>query len=102
MAETGKTAGTRDVITDFTHGADDIDLRSIDASKKSVGNQNFKFIGTAAFHKKAGQLHYVKENPSGTSLDKTIISGDVNGDGKADFLVELTGLKTLTSSDFIL
>jgi hypothetical protein len=32
----------------------------------------------------------------------TIIEGDVNGDGKADFQVDLLGYKTLTASDFIL
>jgi hypothetical protein len=39
---------------------------------------------------------------AGTAHDKTIISGDINGDGRADFQIELTGLKTLTGADFIL
>jgi hypothetical protein len=34
--------------------------------------------------------------------DKTIIAGDINGDGVADFQIELTGLKTLTAADFVL
>jgi hypothetical protein len=37
-----------------------------------------------------------------TGNDKTIIYGDISGDGLADFQIELTGLKTLTVSDFIL
>ena len=41
-------------------------------------------------------------NPAGTANDKTIIYGDINGDARADFQIELTGLKTLTVSDFIL
>jgi trimeric autotransporter adhesin len=102
VTETGKTSTTRDVIKDFTHLADDIDLKTIDASTKIAGNQTFKFIGTQAFHKIAGELHYAQSNLAGTASDKTIISGDVNGDGYADFNIELTGLKTLSASDFIL
>ena len=40
--------------------------------------------------------------PAGTANDKTIIYGDINGDARADFQIELTGLKTITASDFIL
>jgi hypothetical protein len=32
----------------------------------------------------------------------TLVEGDVNGDGKADFQIELSGLHTLTGADFIL
>ncbi len=96
ITETGKTAATRDVIKDFKHGVDDIDLRTIDASTKKGGNQNFKFIGTQKFHHVAGELHYVKAGGN------TIVEGDVNGDGRADFQIQLTGLKTLTAGDFVL
>ena len=34
--------------------------------------------------------------------DKTIIYGDINGDARPDFQIELTGLKALVPSDFIL
>ncbi len=53
------------------------------------GNQRFIFIGTAAFHHEAGDLRYVKQNFSDTACDKT----HVHDDGKADFQIELTGLK---------
>ncbi len=102
LNEMGKTASTRDRITDFTHLQDDIDLRTIDAKTTVGGNQAFTFIGTSAFHKIAGELHAVKINPTGPLNDKTIVEGDVNGDGKADFQIELTGLKTLTAADFLL
>ena len=96
LKETTKVATTRDVITDFTHLSDKMDLSTIDASTKKAGNQAFKFIGAVAFHHIAGELHYTK------SAGKTIVEGDTNGDGKADFHIELTGLKALASGDFVL
>lgn len=102
IGETGKTTATRDVIKDFVHLTDDINLATIDASTKSAGNQAFKFIATQAFHKVAGELRYVRTDATGTLNDTTVVEGDVNGDGKADFQIELTGLKNLTAADFIL
>jgi serralysin len=102
VAESGPTVATRDVIHDFFHASDKIDLRVIDANTKVALNQAFTFIGAAAFTGAAGQLHYAYENPVGTVNDKTIISGDINGDKIADFSIELTGLKTITALDFFL
>lgn len=107
VSETGKTAASRDVITDFVNTGtlslrDRIDLSQIDASTKAGGNQAFSFIAKSAFSGTAGQLHYILSNPSGTANDKTIIEGDINGDRAADFQIELTGLKTLVKADFIL
>jgi serralysin len=101
-SETGKTAATRDVIKDFTHLQDDVDLFNIDANSRIAGNQAFKFLAVkgAAFTGVAGQLHWLQINPVGTTGDKTIIEGDVNGDKIADFQIELTSLKTLTAADF--
>jgi Ca2+-binding RTX toxin-like protein len=102
--EGGKTAATRDIITDFVHGSDDIDLSTIDARSTMAGNQAFTFLAAngAAFTGAAGQLRWFQENPAGSATDKTIIEGDVNGDAKADFQIQLAGLKTLTASDFVL
>ena len=41
-------------------------------------------------------------NFAGTAYDRTIIYGDVTGDARADFQIELRGLKNLTASDFFL
>jgi Ca2+-binding RTX toxin-like protein len=99
----GESRGAnRDVIFDFSESAGDlIDLEAIDA-KKGGANNAFKFIGQQAFHHKAGELHYVKHNLVGTAHDTTNIEGDVNGDGKADFEIQLTGLHNLTAGDFTL
>jgi Ca2+-binding RTX toxin-like protein len=92
----------RDVITDFVHLFDDIDLSGIDASARTAGNQAFHYIGSSAFHARAGEVRFVTINVTGTTGDKTLIEGDVNGDGKADFQIELRGLKVLDAGDFIL
>ncbi|MFO1171896.1 MAG: calcium-binding protein [Hyphomicrobiaceae bacterium] len=102
ISETGKTGSTRDRILDFKHLEDDIDLRDIDAKSGVSGNQAFKFIGTQGFHDVKGELHVLKINPSGTANDKTVVEGDVNGDGRADFQIELKGLIGLTKGDFLL
>jgi len=87
----------RDTIFDFS-GADGdrIDLRAIDARYGVAGNQAFAFIGTAAFHGKAGELRYEK-----TTSD-TYIYADVNGDRKADFSIHLDDAVTLTNGYFVL
>ncbi len=101
-SESGKTATTRDLIKDFAAKLDDINLATIDASTRAAGNQVFKFISTQTFHKVAGEVRFQKYDYSGTASDKTIVAGDVNGDGLADFSIELTGLKGLTVGDFVL
>lgn len=103
VGEIGKGA-TRDRSNDFVHLIDDIDLSTIDANGSAPGNTAFKFLASkgAAFTGVKGQLHWLQVNAPGTANDKTIVEGDVNGDRIADFQIELTGLKILTSGDFIL
>ena len=48
VAESGVGATKRDVITDFDHLVDDIDLMGIDANTTIAGNQAFRWVGTAA------------------------------------------------------
>jgi Ca2+-binding RTX toxin-like protein len=102
VKDSGTRAATRDVITDFRHNIDEIDLKTIDANIKKFADQAFKFIGATGFHNVKGELHYFKIDNTGTKLDKTIIEGDVNGDGKADFQIELSHLVSLSKGDFIL
>lgn len=89
--------GTTDRITDFNRvDGDKISLVAIDANTTVAGDQKFTFIGTAAFHKVAGELHMDIAN------GVTTITGDVNGDGVADFTLVLPGAGTLTAADFLL
>lgn len=91
-----------DRIADFVRGIDDIDLAGVDARVNAAGNQGFGWRGQAAFNGHAGQLRYVKSDQAGTSNDRTFVYGDTNGDKKPDFQIELAGLHTLTSADFVL
>ena len=101
LTDSGTTAASRDLIRDFTHGLDDIDLSSLDAIAGGPNNA-FSFIGRAAFSHAAGQLHFVLFNQPGSALDHTIVEGDVNGDARADFQIDVTGLIGFTATDFIL
>lgn len=90
------SANTVTVITDFQRSVDKISLALLDANTTTSANDAFRFLGTDPFRGRAGELHVVK---AGNDL---IVEGDVNGDGKADFLIKLLGLSTLTASDFYL
>jgi Ca2+-binding RTX toxin-like protein len=96
LGETGKTAATRDVITDFQHTRDDIDLSGIDARSTVANNNAFSYIGNGAFTGVEGQLRYRHEGGN------TIVEGDVNGDAKTDFQIQLNGHLTLSAIDFVL
>jgi Ca2+-binding RTX toxin-like protein len=95
-SETGRSAATRDFITDFQHLIDDIDLRTMDANTTKAGNQAFQWIGGRKFSEKAGELHFIRQGGD------TIIEGDVNGDGRADLQIELDGIIALSRADFFL
>ncbi|WP_424138257.1 hypothetical protein [Roseomonas chloroacetimidivorans] len=90
-----KVGSGRDVVTDFAKG-DVIDLFAIDAMTKLGGDQSFSFIGSGKFTGAAGELHAIQ------SGGDTLIEGDINGDAKADFQIELAGFHNLAASDFIL
>lgn len=94
-AASDSAAGTPDEILDFASG-DIIDLGGIDANAGLGGDQAFAFIGTGSFTNTAGQLRY--EIVDGN----TYLSGDVNGDGTADFTILVTGSHALTEADLIL
>lgn len=87
-----------DLIKDFVHLTDKIDLSTIDADSTAAGNAAFMFLdglGTA-FTGAAGQVHFV------TVGTNTLVEGDTNGDMIADFQIELVGSIALTGVDFIL
>jgi len=85
----------RDSIWDFNHAEGDrIDLHLIDAITGGK-DQAFTFAGSAFGHV-AGQLISVLEG------DHYAVQGDVNGDGVADFAINVYAAAPLVSADFIL
>lgn len=82
----------RDIITDFKANADQIDLSGIDAVDGTFDDDAFSFIGSSAFSNVAGELRYAAG----------ILEGDVDGDGIADFSVQLLGNVNLSVGDLIL
>ena len=61
-----------------------------------VEHYSLSFIGMANFSA-AGQLHYFLSNEN-----TTVIEGDINGDGIADFQIQVNGVTALDVTDFIL
>lgn len=105
MTFTSLKGAARDIIQDFSRAeGDKIDLQEVDANASGAGNGTFIFQAArgAAFTGVTGQLHYSWIDAPVATNDKTIIEGDVNGDKVADFQIELTCLKTLVGSDFVL
>lgn len=95
-ATTDSSPGAPDIITDFSHGADIIDLSAIDANASLIGNQAFGFADLNP----NVVAHSVTWSESGGN---TIIQADVNGDTTADLMLVLTGTNLhLAGSDFIL
>lgn len=85
-------AEVAETIEDFSHAQHDkIDLHAMDANSTRTGNQAFHFI-TGSFTGHAAELRF----------NGQFISGDVNGDGRADFRVQLINVATMGAADFVL
>ena len=87
--ETGSAAVTADRIADFEVG-DRIDLTAFEAVS------TFAFIGQAAFSGARGDVRFAQSD------GVTSVEGDVDGDARADFLINLTGVHSLVATDFLL
>jgi Ca2+-binding RTX toxin-like protein len=86
-----------DLIFDFSSAqADKLDLSGIDANSGTAANDAFSVV--TAFSGAAGQVTIAAPDASGYYH----VSGDVNGDGVADFVIALNVTGTLTSADILL
>ncbi|MGX1743779.1 right-handed parallel beta-helix repeat-containing protein [Bosea sp. NPDC055353] len=88
-------AGNRDVIEWFQRGTDKLDLSLIDANTAVRGDQVFHFAGKTS-EVEANSVSYFHSD------HHTIIQGDVDGDGHADFQIELNQAINLSRDHFIL
>lgn len=83
----------RDAVGDFSRAQGDrIDLTAIDANMLRSGNQDFDFIGRQGFSDTAGELRF----------KNGLLMGDVQGDGVADFAIEVPDVDRLSASDLML
>lgn len=88
---------THDTIKDFHHSEGDrIDLSAIDADATQDGNQAFH-LGGSAFTDSPGELIQFVD-----AHGHTMLEGDVNGDGVADFEIQLGHRPILSTEDFVL
>lgn len=87
----GSTSGDAFLVNAITHGNQFAPSITTLADGRFMAGGNF--IGGAGFANVAGQVRY----------DQTtgLLSADVNGDGSADFAIELTSKPVLTSADVI-
>ena len=95
--ESGVGVGNRDVITDLVRGFDRLDLSTIDARAGLSGNQGFGFVGTGAFSGEGQVRTFV----SGVT-DNLVVEVNTSGSSGAEFQIELAGLQSVASLDFIL
>nr|WP_319385643.1 M10 family metallopeptidase C-terminal domain-containing protein [uncultured Roseibium sp.] len=95
--DSGPAIDDRDLITDFVSGTDQLGLSAIDADEGTSGNQAFRFLGTAALDGDAGALRYSYD----AGRNVTTLEGDTDGDGTADFAIDLSGNNTLSDGDFM-
>jgi hypothetical protein len=93
----GVGAFQRDIVTDFQHNVDKVDLSGIDASKTLAGNQAFSFIGAAGFTTEA-QVRIAFDVNQGI----TLIQGNTDTDVAPEIEVQLNGLLTTSAADFVL
>ena len=96
-ASDSKTGKGRDVITDFLHGDDHIDLSSLHPATK---NDKFHFIGENKLQH-IGDLHFVLHNEKGSQHDYTLVEANLSGDARPELQIELRGLIN-TAGDFFL
>jgi Ca2+-binding RTX toxin-like protein len=80
----GNDISATDHITDMFSG-DKIDLSAIDADSTTAGDQAFTWIHVDAFSGTAGELR--QEWVTLDGMPTTVVTGDTDGDGAADFVL---------------
>ncbi len=97
LGDSTLAASGQDVVLDFSRSeGDKIALGLIDANTNTTVDNAFTFV--PAFGGVAGQLTSVFDSTAGNYL----VSGDVNGDGFADFGLRVFCSTALVAADFIL
>lgn len=102
VAEIGRGPRSSDVITDFQHGRDLIDLSRIDASRLHAGNNSFTWRDDGAIGTRArGEVQWDHLDRPGHANDFTLIRIDTDADRAAEAVIRLHGLIDLSADDFL-
>jgi Ca2+-binding RTX toxin-like protein len=104
IKDSGTRAESRDLVVDFTHGQDLIDLSAIDARMRSSVDNAFKFIGKGSSKSDVdtGEIGFYHVNKAGSEDDLTILRINNDADDAVDMTIALRGIHTLTAGDFVL
>lgn len=90
-------AAAIDFVDDFASGVDKLDFRNFDvAAGAAVSTRQFTFIGNSQAFRKDGSAQLMFSSSAGK------LYGDTNGDGAADFTVQMQGVTSLSARDLIL
>jgi len=93
VSDTGITSAAWDVVNDFVRGLDKIDLGLIDANAATIANDAFTgLIGSSQAFSAAGQL----------KISGGVLYGNTDLDVAAELAIQLTGISTLATTDFLL
>jgi hypothetical protein len=87
-----------DLVTDFVHLVDELDLATIDARAATPAvNDAFTFLAAAgAAFTGAGQVRWFRDGGD------TFVEANVDADRTAELQIRLDGLQTVTAADFVL
>ena len=97
LTDSGVTGATADMLADFVHLTDKIDVSDIDARATQSGNQAFTFIGSANFSA-AGQIRYFFDAAS----QDTVVLFNTDNDSAAEMVIKIDPHVTLSAIDFVL
>lgn len=99
-ASESASGSPHDTVTDFESGTDTLDFSAIDAKASQGGDDAFLLTGNDGQDGFAAGV----EGQIRISLRDgvTVVLADLDGDGRADMRIDLTGAMTLTAADFVL
>jgi len=87
----------RDLVQDFSVGADRINLSEIDADVSTAGDQAFVFRPNGKFTGAGAEVR-----AKITDAGRTLVQADIDGDRATDFELVLSGAISLSGADFLL
>jgi Ca2+-binding RTX toxin-like protein len=93
LSETGLTSPIWDIISDFQRGSDKIDLATLDANTATAANEAFNsIIDSTSTFTAAGQL----------KVANGVLYGNTDADSPPEFAIQLIGVASLATPDFVL